>query len=77
MIEPGQIVRARDWENIEGKMFLVQELIDGGDWGACAWLTTYEPDAEGAPISRVIPLDRLTIDEEETARYQEWRAQYR
>lgn len=73
MIEVDQVVRARDWENTEGKMFVVRELFTGR-WGPSAWVHVLEWGARTVPISRVIPIDHLTVDEEETARYREWRA---
>lgn len=73
MVTPGQVVTARDWTNVEGKRFLVQQLFDADAWGRVAWVTVYEPDAIGAPMSRVIPIDRMTVDEVATEDLRRWR----
>ena len=73
MVTPGQVVTARDWSNVEGKRFLVHELFDGRTWGRVAWVSIYEPRSTKAPISRVIPIDRLTVDELATEDYRRWR----
>jgi hypothetical protein len=73
VVTPGQVVTARDWTNVEGKRFLVQQLFDADDWGRVAWVTVYEPEAIGAPMSRVIPIDRMTVDEVATEDLRRWR----
>lgn len=73
MVAPGQVVTAKDWTNVAGKRYLVQQLFDADDWGRVAWVTVYEPDAIGAPMSRVIPIDRLTVDEIATEDLRRWR----
>lgn len=71
-VEPGQVVTARDWPKVEGKLFVVREFFVDNEWGLVAWATDHELGYLGVPMSRVIPVRLLTVDERATQERNDW-----
>lgn len=68
----GEVASARDWENVEGKRFVVREYFLSDTWGPVAWVTEWQLGCRGVPISRVIPAHLLSLDPGATQERREW-----